>query len=187
MAHHVFHFYGPVNIKSFQSLRDTVLKALTQQEMDQATLFLSSEGGDLNSGFTAYNFIRSLPVPFTVVNMGTVESIAMMIYLACDERLAVKNSRFLLHSFHWGFPTTTVDCNRLSEHSISLEFDQKRYADIFDERTHGAETPVDILEALNSKALILDPTAAISAGITSKIIDKGTISTTDIHWWPSVL
>lgn len=186
MSHHCFHFYGPVTPKSVSNLRDQMLTALTRQEMTEGTLFLSSEGGDINSGFTAYNFIQALPVPFTAVNMGTVESIAVMLYLAADTRIAVKNSRFLLHSFHWGFPQTTVDCNRLTEHSLSLEFDQKRYADIFQERTQGAQAPVDIREVLRGEALILDPSAATSAGIASQIIDKGAISSADAHWWPAM-
>lgn len=187
MSHHIFHFYGPVSPKSFLSLRDALLTALTQQEMDRATLLISSEGGDLNSGFTAYNFIQSLPIPFTTVNMGTVESIAVMVYLAGDTRIALRNSRFLLHSFHWGFPQTAVDSNRLAEHSLSLDFDQKRYAEIFEERTQGAQAPIDIRQVLRSEAVILDAPAAISSGVASEMVEKWAISSADVHWWPSML
>ena len=113
MSKHVIHFLGPVNVISIQNLRNIILQSINgQKPASEIELLISSEGGDLNSGFTAYNFIRSIQIPITCINIGTVESMAVILYLAGDQRLAVQHSRFLLHSLHWGFNAGNVDQNR---------------------------------------------------------------------------
>ena len=185
---HCVHFYGPVSPRSFENLRSAILEALQVGNAKNLCLYLSSEGGDLNSGFTAYNFIRALPVPVTAINIGTVESIAVLMFLACDERLIVPEGRFLLHSFNWNFGNIAVkDHARISEHTLSLDYDVERYAKIFDDRTQGAQTSVDIRECLNGKALILGAAAASDAGIVTDIVPaERAISCDDTHWWPSI-
>lgn len=183
---HYFHFYGPVTMVSFRSLMDILLQATAQHGCQKAVLCISSEGGDLNSGFTAYNFLRALKVDLTAINTGTVESIAVPIFLAADHRLVLNNSRFLLHSFHWNFLNAPVDHTRLAEHSDSLQFDAKRYAEIFQERTNGADDPINIADCLNGPARILDASASISTGLAHQIIqsqDALTFGGTAVHWW----
>ena len=189
MIKHTIHFYGRINPVSFERLRNIVLQALFEQERDKLhekslTILLSSEGGDLNTGFTAYNFFRALPVPVTMINMGTVESIAVPVYLSADTRLALDNSRFLLHSFHWGFNAGACDHQRLAEYSASLDFDAERYADIFEERTKGAQSPINVRECLYGRAKILDAATAANTGIATDIItpDKA-IDVSSTQWW----
>lgn len=108
--------------------------------------------------------------------MGTVESIAVMIYLAADERIALKDSRFLLHSFHWGYTNRPVDYQRLAENSASLAFDTSRYISIFKERTQSAEVPVNIEQCLNSSARVISAVSAQSAGICGRVVSCSELS-----------
>ncbi len=119
-AHHIIHFYGPINAISILELNNTILNPVYQCGAKHITLSLSSNGGDLVSGFTAYNLIRSLPVEVTTINMGSVESIAMMIYLAGNKRLCHPNSRFLIHSFNWSADPGAVDYIRFPNVQIFL-------------------------------------------------------------------
>lgn len=187
-AEHVFHFYGPISSTSFENLRNCILKAIIQNGCKKATILLSSEGGDINSGFTAYNFLRSLPITLSIVNMGTIESMAIMMYLAADDRATLPTSRFLLHSFHWNFGPGNIDFCRVAECSDSLAFDVNRYAAIFNERTQGAECSIDISECLYGAARVLDVSSAIAAGITTRILPTNwTFPGIDAtHWWPIV-
>jgi len=121
-------------------------------------------------------------------NFGTVESIAAIVYLAADERLIVPHGRVLLHNFNWTFNAGCVDHNRLSEHQMSLDFDLNRYAAIFDERTHGADKPIEIRECLTGSALILDATATVTAGIASRVVPaEGAVIAQATKWWVSVV
>lgn len=186
MPKHVIHFYGPITPLSFQEFRNVVLEALCKGQASEISILLSSEGGDLNSGFTAYNFIRELPIPITCINMGSVESIAIMLFLAAETRFAVTQSRFLLHSFHWGFNSGAVDHSRLAEHSASLAFDRERYVSIFNERTNALQTGFDISKCLDGASEILNPDKAAQIGLLTRAAapESPIIKQSDIHWWP---
>lgn len=186
MSSHAFHFYGPITPKSFENLRAQILTAIQQQGAEEIILYLSSEGGNLTAGFTAYNFLKALPIPVSAINMGTIESIAVILYLSAEKRLAIDNSRFLLHSFNWTFNTSVIDHARLAEHSLSLEFDFQRYINIFNQRTQGADISVDISKCLNGNARILDTTTAAANIIHGTIPPEGAIRADCIHWWPNI-
>ena len=187
MKEHIFHFCGPIIPKSYDYLRNQVLSALCQQGAEKVTIMFSSEGGDLNSGFSAYNFFRGLPVPVKMVNVGTVESIAMLIYLAADERIALTSSRFLLHQFNWSYPHQRVDYSRLNENSNSLMFDFRRYEDIFNERTNHGNGLIDISKCLNGQSVIIDAATSVNNGISTGTLPvEGSIpprTENTIHWW----
>src|SRR5580693_3728642 len=103
MAEHVIHFYGRIHDKSFENLRNVVLQAIQAGAATSIQLRLSSEGGFNNAGFTCYHFLRAITVPLTIHNLGSVESMAVPIFLAGQTRLALPHSRFMLHALHWAF------------------------------------------------------------------------------------
>lgn len=187
MSEHFFHFCGPITPKSYEYMRNQILTAVCERRAQKVTVMFSSEGGDLNSEFSAYNFFRGLPVPVRMVNVGSVESIALLVYLAANERDVLESSRFLLHQFDWTYPHQIVDYARLNENSDSLRFDYGRYATIFNERTNSGNGVVDIFKCLNGQAVIVDAPTATKAGIATNIIPvDGSIpapSENTIHWW----
>ena len=89
------HFFGPINVSTAEMFRNMLLNAMNTQGLKGIEILMSSEGGDLNSGFTMYNYLRSFPLPTTVINMGAIESIALIPFLGAGIRRAVPNSRFL--------------------------------------------------------------------------------------------
>lgn len=185
MNTHVFHFNVDVTAATTSVLRNQVLTAVTQNNADEIVLLISSSGGNLDNGFSTYNFLRSLKKPITAVNTGCVESIANIIFLAADKRVAVNNARFLLHEFHWGFSAGNVNHSRLREHLESLDFDASRFAEIFEERTASAKTKIDIRKCLHGDPLIIDSTAAIDAGLVQSICKPDNIVPVEkaVHWW----
>ena len=120
MAAHIIHFYGPVTPASIEELRNCALSGIQEGHADELLISISSEGGNLAAGFTAYHFLRSLPVPVTTHNLGNVESIGVLLFLAGEKRLVVQHGRFTLHALHWGFGSGTVDHDRLAEYTASL-------------------------------------------------------------------
>lgn len=185
MNTHVFHFNVDVTATTTSVLRNQILTAVNQNNADELILLISSSGGNLDSGFSTYNFLRSLKKPITAINTGCVESIANIIYLAADKRVTVDNARFLLHEFHWGFPAGNVNHSRLREHLESLDFDAVRFAKIFDERTASAKSKIDITKCLHGEPLIIDSTAALGAGIAQSICKPADIipAGNAIQWW----
>jgi ATP-dependent protease ClpP protease subunit len=74
--------------------------------------------------------------------------------LAAATRTAVPRSRFLLHPFHWTFGTANNPMPNIREALASLEFDSRRYAEIFNERTKGADKPVDVSNAFMASSVL---------------------------------
>lgn len=159
------HFFGPINVSTIESFRNMLLNAMRTPNVDELEILMSSEGGDLNSGFTAYSYLRSVPMKTTIINMGAIESIALMPFLGGTERKAVPNARFLIHNFTWTFPNTPTDINRVTERSNSLLADVERYTKIYTERTSGAEKPIDVKSYLTGPAAVIGPEGAFRAGI----------------------
>ncbi|MBS0055834.1 ATP-dependent Clp protease proteolytic subunit [Yersinia sp. Marseille-Q3913] len=60
-------------------------------------LYINSNGGDMDSGYMAYETVRSSRAPITTINSSMVASAATMFYCAAKERLAMPLSSFLLH------------------------------------------------------------------------------------------
>ena len=159
------HFFGPINVSTAEMFRNMLLNAMNTQGLKGIEILMSSEGGDLNSGFTMYNYLRSFPLPTTVINMGAIESIALIPFLGAGIRRAVPNSRFLIHNFTWTFHNAPTNINRVEECSRSLSEDVERYLSIYHERTAGAQQPIDARLHLTGPATVILNQAAFGAGI----------------------
>src|SRR5712692_7325172 len=136
MSLHVIHFMRSINPETLAGLQNVALSALNNGATE-IRIHISSEGGNNDQAFAAYHFLRSFPVPITTHCIGNIESMSIVIYLAGTKRLIVPHGKVKIHPMHWGFPGGTVDHDRLAEYVASLDFDAKRYADIFEERTKG--------------------------------------------------
>ena len=81
------------------------LLALSFDNDDPITLFIGSPGGHVESGDTIFDMIRFVKPMVRVVGTGWVGSIATHIYLAAERehRLALPNTRFLIHQPAGGF------------------------------------------------------------------------------------
>lgn len=98
---------------------------------------LSSPGGNIYWGVTAYNFLRGLGVEILTHNVGQVDSIAGVIYCAGDRRLSVPQGRFLIHGVAAQFPGTDVNISEkdLKSRVAGLERDRDTIASILAART----------------------------------------------------
>jgi ATP-dependent Clp protease, protease subunit len=184
MALHIVHFIGPINHGSVCTIRNLCLQAL-QSGATELELHMSTEGGNMTAGFALYFFLKSLPIRITTHNIGSVESVGVVIFLAGQRRFACPGTRFLVHPLHWGFGSlVAADHSRVSEWRDCLDFDAERYASIFDEATRGAPLQDDIRSHLTGNARIFDATQALAAGIIhetlqARLPDAGLTS----HWW----
>jgi ATP-dependent protease ClpP protease subunit len=165
----ILSFNGPIEHGATKLLRNWVC-SVASGGFSSLTILMNSRGGDLADGFSLYNLLRSLPCEVTTVNMGTVESIAVPVFLAADRRIACPGTRFLLHEFVWNFG----DRERLTpplieERSVSLAFDRERYRQLLIERCANlTDTRLDELK-LFEKPIILDSTAAREAGVVEQV------------------
>ena len=64
---------------------------------DKIHLTIASGGGGITPGFAAFNELRAVPIELTTHNVGSVDSAAILIFMAGSKRLANKASGFLFH------------------------------------------------------------------------------------------
>jgi ATP-dependent protease ClpP protease subunit len=163
----VVNFVSGINQKSVADLIEVTSQARNQGS-SRILIHISSTGGSLQPAFTAYNYLRSLDVPIEMHNIGTVQSAAVLLFLAADIRRADPRSQFLLHTFNWNF-NGDIEAPIIRRALASLDFDAQRYGEIFNERTKGAESPIDIFECLNGAEMIIGATTAHAAAIATEI------------------
>jgi len=181
MTLHVINFMRSINAETLPVLQHAALSAI-DAGATEIQIHMSSDGGNNDQGFAAYHFLRSLPIPVNMHCIGNVESMAVILFLAGANRLIVPHGKVKIHPMLWNFPAGTVDHDRLVEYVASLDFDAKRYAEIFDERTQGSSKVVDVRAHLAGQARLMDSAAAVSSGIATGIADA-TIPATAIRWW----
>jgi ATP-dependent Clp protease protease subunit len=162
------HFSGRINPAPAERLKEACLGAV-EGGASEIWLHFASEGGPTFQGFTLYNFLRSLPVPLTIHNLGNVESICLIVYLAGDIRRVCPQGRFLIHPLHWSFEAGRVDHARLREYLGKLDNDLHRYVEIYDERTAGASAPISVGEHLYGSERLVPAPVSVSAGIAHEV------------------
>jgi ATP-dependent Clp protease protease subunit len=97
-VHWVIGFNWIIDRVSTQRLL-TAIGAAFERGARSITLCISSVGGAPEQALCAYEILRALPseVELTTHNVATVQSAAMILFLAGSKRLAVPNATFLMH------------------------------------------------------------------------------------------
>lgn len=100
-------------------------------------LAISSPGGNIYWGVTAYNFLRGLGIEIITHNLGQVDSVAGVLYCAGDRRLCVPDARFVIHGVSLMFPGTDVNISErdLRSRLSGAEKDRDTIASILAART----------------------------------------------------
>lgn len=171
MSKAYLYFTRPINEVTSNMLARTAFQVIAQTHCDNLVILMASTGGSINYGFDLYQQLRTMPAKITTVNIGSVESMGVIVFLAGDERYAVDSAKFKLHPFSWTFAGQTANYPELREAIDSLDSDAKIYSDIFSARTVEATAPIDIKRCLTMSPKILIAKDAISCGLI-----HGTIS-----------
>lgn len=140
-----------IYVSYFDSITDAKTKAfmaicsdIVAKQKPRAIYFLfSSVGGQVNSGITLYNFLKALPVEIIMHNVGSVDSVANVIFLAASKRYAAKHSSFLFHGISWNFAAgASLSFSQLKENLSSFEREESKLVSIIAERTKMSEAEV---------------------------------------------
>lgn len=103
--------------------------------VNEVQLLVSSPGGNVMLGVTIYNVMRSLPIRFVTHNIGSVDSIALLPYLAGEERYSAKNATFMFHGVAFDVQSAMrMDEKFCRERLDAINADHKRLSGIIAER-----------------------------------------------------
>ena len=118
-------------------------------------------------GINAYNIMRAMPFKLITYNVGNVNSIGNVLFLAGEERYACETSSFMFHGV--GFDvngTTRFEEKHLRERLDGILNDQKLIGDIIRNRTNINAKEV---KALFRQAATKGTAYAIEKGIISEV------------------
>jgi len=163
-----------VVIKLFAPIIDVSVNALMngiEQKMKQGVeefiLLISSPGGSVFHGLSAYNYLKGLPVRITTHNFGSVDSIGVVLYCAGSRRLCVPQARFLLHGVSAQFRgEQSLEEKQLEERLKGLRIDLENIARVIAENTNKSFN--EIVDAMQERTT-LNPQEALQWGLVHKI------------------
>jgi ATP-dependent Clp protease protease subunit len=109
------------------------LNVAVNEQFDGVHLCISTLGGYVGDGIYLYNHIRSLPLPVTLHNTGTVASIGTTLFTAAERRLCARNAVFMMHPV--AFPSDGQSAERIQAALAAVTSDETRTEEILRERT----------------------------------------------------
>lgn len=164
----------PVVIKFFAPVIDVTINALMNaidQKMKQGVtnfiILISSPGGSVFHGLSAYNYLKGLPATITTHNFGSVDSIGVVLYCGGSKRLSVPQARFLLHGVSINFEQgTNLEEKQLEEKLKGLRIDIENIAKVIAANT--GKSVKDVTNAMLERTT-LNPEEAKSWGLVHEI------------------
>jgi len=169
-AHVALSFVGPIAYPATKILRNACCQAINSGAK-QLTLLISSPGGTTVEGFALYHFLRSLPLELTTHNIGSIESIANIVFISGSKRFSCSNTRFMFHDFSWTYgQQETLDRDQMKQRAQSLDADAKQFIEIFKLHTALTDEQFDTLQLLHQPTIVA-PDRAKEMGIIQEITD----------------
>ncbi|MFW6151019.1 MAG: ClpP family protease [Chloroflexota bacterium] len=171
----VIRFFAPVVDATVNALMKTVDQRM-RQGVDEFVILVSSPGGSVFHGLTAYNYLKGLPVNIATHNFGSVDSIGVVLYCAGSHRLSVPQARFLLHGVNAQFAQRqSLEEKQLEERLRGLQMDIANIARVIAANTGKDE---DEVTQVMLERRTLSPEEAKSWGlvheIRSRLFERGT-------------
>jgi len=166
----------PVVIKFFAPVIDVTINALmnaVDQKMKEGVsdfiVLISSPGGSVFHGLSAYNYLKGLPATITTHNFGSVDSIGVVLYCGGSKRLSVPQARFLLHGVTAHFQKERLEEKQLEERLKGLRIDLENIAKVI-----AANTGKTVQEVTNAmlERITLNPDEAKKWGLVHEIQSK---------------
>src|SRR4051812_32058255 len=124
-------FFDGINPTTVNKFIKFTVDAINQYAPAEVYFLISSGGGDVDSGFTLYNFLVSLRgrIKVTMHNIGQIDSIANVVFLAGQDRFAAPNSSFLFHGILMNVSTGGQSRTTLKEFISRLDSMETRMAE----------------------------------------------------------
>jgi len=161
----VIKFFAPVIDVTINALMDAIDQKM-KKGASQFIILISSPGGSVLHGLSAYNYLKGLPVTITTHNFGSVDSIGLVLFCGGSKRLSVPQARFLLHGVSAGFQNVRLEEKQLEERLKGLRIDVENIAKVIAANT--SKTVEDITEAILERT-ILNPDEAMAWGLVHDI------------------
>jgi ATP-dependent protease ClpP protease subunit len=104
-------------------------------------------------------------------NIGSIESIANVAFLAGSKRLACPNTRFMFHDFTWTYgQQETLDRDHMRERAESLDADANQFIELFQLRSKLTKDLFEERQLLRQPSFV-SPDQALEWGIVEQVVE----------------
>ena len=157
--------FAPIDKSTVDRLMTTVEQHL-KAGMGRFVLLISSPGGSVFAGMSAFNFLKGIPAEVITHNFGSADSIATVMYCAGAKRYCVPHARFLLHGIGADIQHVRVDERFLDERMKSLRTDRENISKII---ADSCQRPLERVEQEILQGTVLNAQQAIEYGLVHEI------------------
>ncbi|MCM8759319.1 MAG: ATP-dependent Clp protease proteolytic subunit [Candidatus Omnitrophica bacterium] len=166
MRNIVIKFFAPVMDASINALMNAIDQKM-REGISKFTILISSPGGSVFHGLSAYNYLKGIPAEITTHNFGSVDSIGIVLYCAGKKRLCVPQARFLLHGVSVAFrQNENLEEKQLEERLKGLRMDIENIAKIISANTN--KNTDEIISAMLERTA-LNPQQALEWNLVHEI------------------
>lgn len=128
--------FDELTVPKVQAIMATCADLLAKHKPDTLHFMVSSTGGHVIAGITLHNYLKLLPVKVVMHNIGNIDSIAVIVFLAGDERYACHGTSFLFHGVSVVMPAAArLTSAGLSEVHSQVREDEKKISAIVTRHT----------------------------------------------------
>ncbi len=146
-----------------------VLGEQANKKVDEVYLMLSTPGGSVMNGLNLYNVLKAFPFKLITHNVGNVDSIGNVLFLAGAKRYACPLSTFMFHGVGFDIQTgQRFEEKLLRERLDNILQDQRRMGAIIRQHTNLDDGKIG---ELFREARTKDADYALSVGIVHEIRD----------------
>lgn len=146
--------------------------------MQRFIILISSSGGNVFAGISAYNFLKGIPAEIITHNFGSADSIATILYCCGSKRYCVPNARFLLHAIGADIKAgLRINEKWLDEQIKSLKADRENISRIISDNTNKS---LEDVEKNIFNGTVLNAQQAVEYGLVHEIKEKLFTSSAEI-------
>jgi ATP-dependent Clp protease protease subunit len=128
-------FSAEINVVTTEVLLN-VVSNIVANNIPEVYLMLSTPGGVVMNGMNLYNVLRAMPIKLTTHNVGNVDSIGNVVFLAGEKRYACKHSTFMFHGVGIDIAQgVRLENKLLRERLDGIEADHLRIGGVIEDRT----------------------------------------------------
>ncbi len=142
------------------------LQRFAQDRMDPVHVYVSSDGGYVDSGYAIIDQMLMMPCPVATVITGRAYSMGAVIaaYGTPGHRYITPHARIMLHPILFGMREDYVD-----QQKLATEFSHRNYDRLVESLANRIRMPQKKLRTLMDKGLWLTPTEAIHLGLVDHL------------------
>ena len=155
-----------ISEQTIKALMNLIINEIAKG-VNHFVILLSSPGGNVFWGLTAYNFLEGVPAQIDTHNMGSIDSIAGVLFCAGQKRYSVPHGRFMMHGVGFDAPQgIRFDEKSLDERMKALKMDTENIVGVIAANT--GKTEDEIRKALY-EGTVINPEQAVAFGLVHEI------------------